>query len=107
MMRPTQILRASELPIGKYSHYLNKDTWGHLGAILPHKGIITYTISANRQNVLAGAGRDAIFNTWRRFSMQVLYWAPPLMAAYYAMDWANKRNEYLNSKAGRAEFNGS
>ncbi|KAI1800287.1 UcrQ-domain-containing protein [Daldinia bambusicola] len=103
-MRPSQILRSSELPIGKYGHYLNKDTWGHLGCIQPQKGIITYTISSNRQNVLAGAAHDAVFNTWRRFSTQVLYWAPPLLAAYYAMDWAIKRNEYLNSKQGRAEF---
>ncbi|OTB10405.1 hypothetical protein K445DRAFT_323013 [Daldinia sp. EC12] len=106
-MRPSLILRSSELPIGKYGHYLNKDTWGHLGCIQPQKGIITYTISSNRQNVLAGAAHDAVFNTWRRFGAQVLYWAPPLLAAYYAMDWAIKRNEYLNSKAGRAEFNES
>ncbi|KAI1777252.1 UcrQ-domain-containing protein [Hypoxylon cercidicola] len=104
-MRSTQILRSGgELPIGKYGHYLNKDLWGHLGCVLPQKGIITYGVSANRQNVLAGAGHDAVFNTWRRFHTQVFYWAPPLLAAYYAMDWAIKRNEYLNSKAGRAEF---
>ncbi|KAI1371081.1 cytochrome b-c1 complex subunit 8 [Hypoxylon crocopeplum] len=102
-MRPSQILRSDELPIGKYSHYLNKDKWGHLGCILPQKRIITYGLSANRQNVFAGAANDAIFNTWRRFRFQVLYWAPPLIAAYYAMDWAMKRNEYLNSKPGRAE----
>ncbi|KAI1458152.1 UcrQ-domain-containing protein [Annulohypoxylon moriforme] len=106
-MRPSQILRSDEIPIGKYGHYLNKDTWGHLGCILPQKGINTYQLSANRQNVLAGAAHDAVFNTWRRFSKQVLYWAPPLLAAYYAMDWAIRRNEYLNSKAGRAETNGS
>ncbi|OTA95599.1 hypothetical protein M434DRAFT_9657 [Hypoxylon sp. CO27-5] len=106
-MRPTQVLRGGELPIGKYGHYLNKDTWGHLGAILPHRGITIYGISANQQNVLAGAGHDAVFNTWRRFRKQVLYWAPPLIIAYYAMDWANKRNEYLNSKAGRAESHDS
>jgi UcrQ family len=26
---------------------------------------------------------------------------PPFVAAYMAMDWAIKRNEYLNSKEGR------
>ncbi|KAI8958126.1 cytochrome b-c1 complex subunit 8 [Daldinia sp. FL1419] len=102
-MHPSRILRSDELPIGKYGHYLNKDKWGHLGCVLPQKRIITYSLSANHQNVLAGAARDAVFNTWRRFSKQVLYWAPPLLGAYYAMDWAIKRNEYLNSKAGRAE----
>ncbi|KAI1439641.1 cytochrome b-c1 complex subunit 8 [Annulohypoxylon stygium] len=106
-MRPSQILRSSDLPIGKYSHYLNKDTWGHLGCIQPQKGIITYSISSNRQNLFAGATHDAVFNTWRRFSKQVLYWAPPMLGAYYAMDWAIKRNEYLNSKVGRAETGGA
>ncbi|KAI5853636.1 cytochrome b-c1 complex subunit 8 [Durotheca rogersii] len=86
-----------------HSSHLNKDTWGNLGCVCPQRGIITYTISPNRQNPLAGAAHDAIFNTWRRFRMQVLYWAPPLIAAYYAMDWATKRNKYLNSKDGRAE----
>ncbi|KAI0844639.1 UcrQ-domain-containing protein [Daldinia vernicosa] len=104
-MRPSQILRATEPPIGKYNHYLNKDTWGHLGCIIPQKNIITYSLSSNRQKIFTGVAHDAVFNSWRRFCGQVLYWAPPFLAAYYAMDWANKRNEYLNSKAGRAEFN--
>ncbi|KAI0173542.1 UcrQ-domain-containing protein [Hypoxylon sp. FL1284] len=105
-MRATQILRSGgELPIGKYGHYLNKDTWGHLGTVLPHKGFTEYKISANRQNLFAGAAHDAIFNTWRRFRMQVFYFAPPFLIAYYTMDWAIKRNEYLNSKEGRAEAN--
>lgn len=90
---------------------------------MKQKGIITYGIAPNRQNPFAGAAHDAIFNTWRRFSSQVLYWAPPMIAGYYIMDWAKKRyglddgrqrgyaltigrNEYLNSKAGRAEFGG-
>ncbi|KAI0424874.1 cytochrome b-c1 complex subunit 8 [Xylaria sp. FL1042] len=55
------------------------------------KGIITYTISGNRQNPLAGTAHDAIFNTWRRFSKQVLYVAPPFIAFYYAMSWATER----------------
>ena len=55
------------------------------------KGIITYGLSANRQNPFAGALHDAIFNTWRRFSAQVWYVVPPFVAAYYMMDWATKR----------------
>ncbi|KAI2772739.1 cytochrome b-c1 complex subunit 8 [Daldinia loculata] len=106
-MRPSQILRSDDVPIGKYNHYLNKDKWGNLGCIIPQRGIITYGLSPNRQNIFAGAAHDAVFNTWRRFSAQVLYWAPLLLGAYYAMDWAIRRNEYLNSKAGRAEFAGS
>ncbi|KAK7968869.1 hypothetical protein PG988_007942 [Apiospora saccharicola] len=100
-MRPSQILR-DEPPVGKYGKYLNKATWGNLGVAIPERGIITYSLSSNRQNVLAGAAHAAVFNTWRRFAGQVLFWAPPLVAAYYAMEWANKRNEYLNSKEGRA-----
>ncbi|KAI1078149.1 cytochrome b-c1 complex subunit 8 [Whalleya microplaca] len=102
-MHPSRALRAHDPPIGKYGHYLNKDTWGNLGAIQKHKGITVYSLSPNRQYPLAGAWHDAVFNTWRRFRMQVLYFAPPLIGAYYALDWANKRNEYLNSKEGRAE----
>ncbi|KAK8055010.1 hypothetical protein PG993_000237 [Apiospora rasikravindrae] len=62
-----------------------------IGVAIPERGIITYALSSDRQNILAGAGRAAVFNTWRRFAGQVLFWAPPLVAAYYAMDWANKR----------------
>jgi ubiquinol-cytochrome c reductase subunit 8 len=87
----------------------------------PQKGVVTYGLSANRQRPLAGTLNAAIFNTWRRFSHQVLYFAPPLVIAYYTMQWAierfvpmavhvgvftnnGHRNEYLNSKAGRLEF---
>ncbi|KAK2627547.1 hypothetical protein QTJ16_003513 [Diplocarpon rosae] len=70
----------------------------------PQKGIASYSLSANAQRPLAGAFHAAIFNTWRRFSNQVLYFAPPLIVGYLAMQWAVERNEYLNSKAGRAEF---
>lgn len=48
-------------------------------------------MSPNRQNPLAGAAHNAVFNTWRRFRTQVLYWAPPLIAAYYCMKWADER----------------
>ncbi|KAI1387834.1 cytochrome b-c1 complex subunit 8 [Hypoxylon trugodes] len=67
-----------------------------ISCIQPQKRIITYSLSANRQNIFAGAVHDAIFNTWRRFSKQVLYFAPPFLVAYYAMDWANKR--YVTSQ---------
>jgi hypothetical protein len=60
------------------------------------RGIITYGLSANRQNPFAGAGHDAVFNTWRRFSKQVLYVAPPFVFFYYVMNWAVER--YATSK---------
>ncbi|RAH65080.1 ubiquinol--cytochrome-c reductase subunit 8 [Aspergillus aculeatinus CBS 121060] len=63
--------------------------------------ITSYSLSPNRQRPLAGAGHAAIFNTFRRFRHQVLYVAPPFIAAYALMNWAIERNEYLNSKPGR------
>lgn len=58
---------------------------------MKQKGIISYGIAPNRQYPLAGAAHDAIFNTWRRFSAQVLYWAPPMVAGYYILNWAIDR----------------
>ncbi|EMR65721.1 ubiquinol--cytochrome-c reductase subunit 8 [Eutypa lata] len=104
-MRPTQILRAgAETPLGKYEKFLG--TWGHFGG-MKQRGIISYAMSPNRQNPLAGAAHAAVFNSWRRFRNQVLYWAPPMVFFYYTMEWAIERNEYLNSKAGRKEYAGS
>jgi len=52
---------------------------------------------------MAGAFKAAIFNTFRRSKDQILYWLPPFVLAYAIMEWATERNEYLNSKPGRAE----
>lgn len=52
------------------------------------KGIVSYAISANRQRPLAGTLNAAIFNSWRRFRAQALYFIPPFAVAYLAMDWA-------------------
>ncbi|KAI1192737.1 UcrQ family protein [Nemania serpens] len=100
-MRPTQALRAgADVPLGRFNKYLG--TWGHFGTI-KQRGIITYSLSPNKQNPFAGAAHDAVFNTFRRFSKQVLYIAPPLIVGYYAMSWATEKNHYLNSKEGRKE----
>ena len=40
---------------------------------------------------MAGAAHAAIFNVFRRFRHQVLYVAPPFIAAYIAMNWAIER----------------
>ncbi|KAF2809054.1 uncharacterized protein BDZ99DRAFT_445014 [Mytilinidion resinicola] len=77
--------------------------WGSLGSPA-QKGITSYALSANQQRPLAGTLHTAIFNTARRTRYQILYWAPPLIVAYSTMVWAIERNEYLNSKPGRAEF---
>lgn len=54
----------------------------------PQKGIVSYAISANRQRPLAGTAHAAVFNSWRRFRAQVLFWAPPLLFFYGLMNWA-------------------
>ncbi|KAI1211716.1 ubiquinol-cytochrome c reductase complex ubiquinone-binding protein [Annulohypoxylon truncatum] len=101
-MRPSQALMAGGGgPLGKHGKFLGE--WGNFGG-QPQKGIISYVLSANKQNPFAGAAHAAIFNTWRRFSAQVLYVAPPMIFFYYTMSWAIDRNHFLNSKQGRAEF---
>ncbi|KAM3515058.1 hypothetical protein MY11210_001296 [Beauveria gryllotalpidicola] len=100
-MRPTQMLRSG--PNWRAGNWLGHD-FGAFGGAGKTKGIITFGIAANRQNLFAGAAHDAIFNTFRRTKSQIFYWLPSLMAGYYLMHWATERNEYLNSKAGRAEF---
>ncbi|KAK6332665.1 hypothetical protein TWF730_004325 [Orbilia blumenaviensis] len=80
--------------------------WGSFG-LARQRGIIQYTLAANRQRATAGAVHGAIFNGWRRFRGQVLYVVPPFVAIYYLMEWANHRNEFLNSKAGQALYGDS
>ncbi|KAF2158677.1 hypothetical protein M409DRAFT_71527 [Zasmidium cellare ATCC 36951] len=82
---------------------LVKGEWGDPKCI-PQKGIVTYGIAQNRLRPLAGTAQAAVFNTFRRTRNQILYWGVPLLVGYQAMQWATERNEYLNSKAGRAEF---
>lgn len=84
-------MRAREVA-GLFEHENYVLTWvTHRSGSRPQKGIVTYGLSPNRQNAFAGAAHDAVFNTWRRFSGQVLYWAPPLVVAYYIMDWATAK----------------
>ncbi|KAF2838091.1 hypothetical protein M501DRAFT_1004926 [Patellaria atrata CBS 101060] len=77
--------------------------WGNLGSP-PQKGVTTYGLAQNRQRPLAGTLHAAFFNVGRRTAGQILYWAPPMVAAYAIMSWAIERNDYLNSKAGHQEF---
>ncbi|KAH8590332.1 cytochrome b-c1 complex subunit 8 [Bisporella sp. PMI_857] len=105
MVRPTQIMRSGGGgEVGKYGLWMGG--WGNFGG-QKQKGVNSYALSSNRQRPLAGTLNAAIFNVWRRFSHQVLYFAPPLIIAYSAMHWAIERNEYLNSKEGRLEFDES
>ncbi|KAK6427152.1 Cytochrome b-c1 complex subunit 8, mitochondrial [Oleoguttula sp. CCFEE 5521] len=79
--------------------------WGALGS-LPQKGITSYALAPNRQNPMAGAMNAAVFNTFRRTRHQILYWGLPLLIGYETMQWAIERNEFLNSKEGRAMYEG-
>ncbi|KAI4217055.1 MAG: hypothetical protein LQ351_000363 [Letrouitia transgressa] len=87
-------------PSQKHGEYMGP--WGAFGG-RPQKGIITYALAANRQRPFAGATYSAIFNTYRRAKAQFLYVVPPLVLAYWLMNWAVEKNEYVNSKAGRLE----
>lgn len=58
---------------------------------MPQKGVTSYVLSPNRQRPLAGAARNAVFNTFRRTSHQIGYWLPPILIAYYTMNWATER----------------
>ncbi|GME38992.1 Ubiquinol-cytochrome c reductase subunit 8 [Neofusicoccum parvum] len=82
-------------------HALHKPEWGAASELCPQQGIITYRLAPNRVRPLAGALDAAIFNTWRRTKGQILYWGTPLLAGFLALQWAEKRNEFLNSKEGR------
>ncbi|KAK6332861.1 hypothetical protein TWF696_002882 [Orbilia brochopaga] len=75
--------------------------WGAFG-LARQRGIVQYTLSGNRQNPWGGALRGMVFNGWRRFKGQVFYVAPPFIGAYFLLDWAEKKNQYYNSKAGQA-----
>ncbi|KAK1719534.1 cytochrome b-c1 complex subunit 8 [Colletotrichum acutatum] len=65
------------------------------------RGIITCGIAPNRLNPMAQASHHAVFNAWRRFASRVWYFGPPLITAWYVMCWADERNRFLSSKAGR------
>lgn len=60
----------------------------------PQKGVVTYSMSPNRQRPLAGTLRAAIFNTFRRSKAQFWYVVPPFVAAYLALQWAEKEYVY-------------
>ena len=69
----------------------NVQTANHRAGGSKQKGIITYGMSANRLNPIAGAGHAAVFNTFRRTKSQIFYWLPVMAAGYYLMSWATER----------------
>ncbi|KAF2865231.1 cytochrome b-c1 complex subunit 8 [Massariosphaeria phaeospora] len=91
---------------GRVKHGYHIGAWGnpYEGGGQPGKGTTVYSMSANRQRPFAMFFTKGSWNLVRRARNQVLYVVPPFIAAYSAMQWAIGRNEYLNSKPGRAEF---
>lgn len=73
-----------------YLRYSFLGGWGDLGS-MKQKGLISYALSPNRQRALAGTMHAAIFNVARRTRHQILYWLPPLLIGYAAMQWATER----------------
>ncbi|KAJ2904224.1 ubiquinol--cytochrome-c reductase chain [Zalerion maritima] len=104
-MRPSMILRGGggDAPLGKYGKYIGG--WGNLGVGIKQRGIIQYGLAPNRQKLFPGLMTDGVYNTFRRVRGQILYFIP-FVVYYFINEWATERNEYLNSKAGRAEFSG-
>lgn len=63
-----------------------------MSPVLPkQKGVVTYSLSPNRQQPLAHTAYNAIFNTARRSRNQFLYVVPPFVLAYLLMTWAEDR----------------
>ncbi|CAA9958769.1 hypothetical protein P3342_003678 [Pyrenophora teres f. teres] len=93
------------------NHPKTKTTW-HIGSWgnpyegggRPGKGVVTYALSPNRQRPMATFIAKGFWNVVRRSRNQVLYFIPPLVIAYGTMQWAIERNEFLNSKTGRALY---
>jgi len=81
-------------------------SWGnpYEGGGRPGKGVVSYALSPNRQRPMAGFISKGFWNVVRRSRNQILYFAPPLLIAYGTMQWAIERNEFLNSKQGRALY---
>ncbi|EEB05085.1 ubiquinol-cytochrome-c reductase complex subunit 7 [Schizosaccharomyces japonicus yFS275] len=76
--------------------------WGALGGP-KQKGIITYTVSPFQQRPMAGLLSSSFRNGFRTFKSNALYILIPMGSVFYLMHWANKKNEYINSKKGVAE----
>ncbi|KAB5593365.1 Ubiquinol-cytochrome c reductase subunit 8 [Ceratobasidium theobromae] len=115
-MRPTNAV-LSTMPTGKAF----MGWWGDLGGP-KQKGVVQYALSPFKQRALAGALHGYLFNGYARIAAQAPYFAIPFgggmssalnfdmiqmipdassgVIAYAVYVWANKRDAFLNSKAG-------
>ncbi|CAE7062946.1 unnamed protein product [Rhizoctonia solani] len=93
-MRPTNVAM-SGMPTAKSW----MGWWGDFNGP-KQKGIISYSISPYKQRAFAGALHGYLFNGYARIAAQAPYFAIPFGAAYAVYVWANKRDAFLNSKAG-------
>nr|WNS47929.1 CapN [Capnodium sp. TTI-000886] len=87
----------------KHPNHLPVLCWGHK-RLPKQEGVAIYTLSPNRTRPsLHFYSKGSIYNVIRRTRHQFLYVVPPFLVGYLVMDWANKKNEHLNSKEGRVE----
>ncbi|KDN46559.1 hypothetical protein RSAG8_04212, partial [Rhizoctonia solani AG-8 WAC10335] len=75
------------------------DWWGNFNGP-KQKGIISYSLSPYKQRAFAGALHGYLFNGYARLAAQAPYFVIPFGTAYAVYVWANKRDAFLNSKAG-------
>ncbi|GMG52896.1 unnamed protein product [Ambrosiozyma monospora] len=77
--------------------------WGSMGSPT-QKYLNTYTVSPYAQSALKGSLERAFFNSFRRFTSQILYIAVPGVVVWEI--WVKNRdyNHYLYTKAGREEL---
>jgi hypothetical protein len=68
-------------------------SWGnpYEGGGRPGKGVVTYSLSPNRQRPMATFISKGFWNVCRRSKNQVLYFIPPLVLGYATMQWAIER----------------
>lgn len=75
------------------THRWHIGSWGnpYEGGGRPGKGVVSYSLSPNRQRPMATFIGKGFWNVVRRSRNQVLYFIPPLVAGYATMQWAIER----------------
>ncbi|TGZ58765.1 hypothetical protein CRM22_009466 [Opisthorchis felineus] len=74
-----------------------------IGNLHYRRGIITYSLSPYEQNAFAGFLKHGFPNLMRRFREKVWIVAPPFIACYLVIEWANRENKRMHRKAAQAE----
>ncbi|KAA3680500.1 ubiquinol-cytochrome c reductase subunit 8 [Paragonimus westermani] len=67
------------------------------------RGVIIYSLSPYEQNAFAGFFSKGFPNLLRRLREKVWVVAPPFLATYLIIEWANQENKRLHRKAAHSE----